>query len=151
IWKKASEPKAELVPDGLRKFSTHRGFFQSGPSKDMDSVTTQIIICFRELCALCWMLHVRDQLSISCRRYQAARQQEKDTQVSDASVSDLCFEALCWARRLVPFCHFLNAEEALQDLVLSLVSELPPSRVVIYITVFPIHSFTCGSPPQYPH
>uniref|UniRef100_A0A672MKC4 Uncharacterized protein n=1 Tax=Sinocyclocheilus grahami TaxID=75366 RepID=A0A672MKC4_SINGR len=153
IWKKASEPKAELVPDGLRKFSTHRGFFQSGPSKDMDSVTTQIIICFRELCALCWMLHVRDQLSMSCRRYQAARQQEKDTQVrlrnecmsisempggsihvfvsqvSDASVSDLCVEALCWARRLVPFCHFLNAEEALQDLVLSLVSELPPSRV----------------------
>uniref|UniRef100_A0A9J7YV52 Ciliogenesis and planar polarity effector 1-like n=1 Tax=Cyprinus carpio carpio TaxID=630221 RepID=A0A9J7YV52_CYPCA len=129
ICKKASEPKAELVPDGLRKFSTHRGFFQSGPSKDMDSVTTQIIICFRELCALCWMLHVRDQLSISCRRYQAARQQEKDTQVSDASVSDLCVEALCWARRLLPFCHFLNAEETLQDLVLSLLSELPPSRL----------------------
>ncbi|XP_059395372.1 ciliogenesis and planar polarity effector 1 [Carassius carassius] len=126
IWKKASEHKAELVPDGLRKFSTHRGFFQSGPSKDMDSVTTQIIICFRELCALCWMLHVRDQLSVSCRRYQAARQQEKDTPVS---VSDLCVEALCWARRLLPFCHFLNSEEALQDLVLSLVSELPPSRV----------------------
>ncbi|KTG33400.1 hypothetical protein cypCar_00033483, partial [Cyprinus carpio] len=83
ICKKASEPKAELVPDGLRKFSTHRGFFQSGPSKDMDSVTTQIIICFRELCALCWMLHVRDQLSISCRRYQAARQQEKDTQTAE--------------------------------------------------------------------
>ncbi|XP_026119483.1 ciliogenesis and planar polarity effector 1 isoform X4 [Carassius auratus] len=126
IWKKASEPKAELVPDGLKKFSTHRGFFQSGPSKDMDRVTTQIIICFRELCALCWMLHVRDQLSVSCRKYQAARQQEKDTAVS---VSDLCVEALCWARRLLPFCHFLNAEEALQDLVLSLVSELPPSRV----------------------
>ncbi|XP_058644711.1 ciliogenesis and planar polarity effector 1-like [Onychostoma macrolepis] len=129
IWKKASEPKAELIPEGLRKFSTRRGFFQSGPSKDMDSVTTQIIICFRELCALCWMLQVRDQLSICCRRYQAARQQEKDTQVSDASVSDLCVEALCWARRLLPFCRFLNAEEALQDLVLSLVSELPPSRV----------------------
>ncbi|KAL1267181.1 hypothetical protein QQF64_002856, partial [Cirrhinus molitorella] len=129
IQKKASEPKAELIPDGLKKFSTHRGFFQSGPSKDMDSVTKQIIICFRELCALCWMLHVRDQLSISCRRYQAARQREKDAQVSDTSVSDLCVEALCWACRLLPFCRFLNAEEALQDLVLSLVSELPPSQV----------------------
>lgn len=31
------------------------------------------LACFRELCALCWMLHVRDQLSISCRKYQASR------------------------------------------------------------------------------
>ncbi len=64
------------------------------------------------------------------------------SQVSDASVSDLCVEALCWARRLLPFCRFLNAEEALQDLVLSLLSELPPSHVVIHISV---------SHTQYPH
>ncbi|XP_056117384.1 ciliogenesis and planar polarity effector 1 [Rhinichthys klamathensis goyatoka] len=129
IQKKVSEPKAELIPDGLKKFFTHRGFFQSGPSKDMDGVTTHMITCFRELCALCWMLHVRDQLTITCRRYQTARKREKDTQVSDLSVSDVCVEALCWARRLLPFCRFMNAEEALQDLVLSLVSELPPSHV----------------------
>lgn len=30
--------------------------------------------CFRELCALCWMLHVRDKLSSSCRQYQKARE-----------------------------------------------------------------------------
>ncbi|XP_077099891.1 ciliogenesis and planar polarity effector 1 [Siphateles boraxobius] len=129
IQKKVSEPKADLIPDGLKKFFTDRGFFQSGPSEDMDGVTTQMIICFRELCALCWMLHVRDQLTITCRRYQTARNREKDTQVSDVSVSDVCVEALCWARRLLPFCRFMNAEEALQDLVLSLVSELPPSHV----------------------
>ncbi|KAK7125268.1 hypothetical protein R3I93_020830 [Phoxinus phoxinus] len=129
IQNKVSEPKAELIPDGLKKFFTHRGFFQSGPSKDMDGVTTQMIICFRELCALCWMLHVRDQLTIACRRYQTARTREKDTQVSDASVSEVCVEALCWARRLLPFCRFMNAEEALQDVVLSLLSELPPSHV----------------------
>lgn len=29
---------------------------------------------FRDLCALCWMLHVRDQLSRSCRQYQKARE-----------------------------------------------------------------------------
>lgn len=105
---------------------------------------------------------MRDQLTISCRRYQTARTRERDTQVRlkkayvnvakmpdvsihvfvsqiiDVSVSDLCVEALCWARRLLPFCRFLNAEEALQDLVLSLVSELPPSHVVIYINN---HSF----------
>ncbi len=65
------------------------------------------------------------------------------SQVSDASVSDLCVEALCWARRLLPFCRFLNAEEALQDLVLSLLSELPPSHVVIQ-SVFPIHNIHIG-------
>lgn len=39
-------------------------------------------VCFRELCALCWMLHVRDQLSLHCRRYQAARQRGGDEEVS---------------------------------------------------------------------
>ncbi|XP_021334904.2 ciliogenesis and planar polarity effector 1 isoform X3 [Danio rerio] len=126
IQKRASVPKAELIPDGLKKFSTHDGFFHSG---DPDSVTAQIIMCFRELCALCWMLHVRDQLSVSCRKYQSLRKQEKSTQLSARSVSDLCVEALCWARRLLPFCRFLNAEETLQDLVLSLLSELTPSRL----------------------
>lgn len=29
---------------------------------------------FRELCALCWMFHVRERLSDNCRRYQAARE-----------------------------------------------------------------------------
>lgn len=55
------------------------------------------------------------------------------SQVSDVSVEDLCVETLRWARRLLPFCRFLNAEEALQDLILSLVAELPPSHVVIFI------------------
>lgn len=55
------------------------------------------------------------------------------SQTSDVIVADLCIEALGWACRLLPFCRFLNAEEALQDLVLSLVAELPPSHVVIFI------------------
>ncbi|XP_057177009.1 ciliogenesis and planar polarity effector 1 isoform X2 [Triplophysa rosa] len=130
IRKKASEPNFEFIPEGLKKFSSHRGFFQSGSRKDVDGVTVQTIICFRELCALCWMLHARDQLTISCRRYQSVRNQQKDAQISDVSVADLCVEALGWACRLLPFCRFLNAEEALQDLVLSLVAELPPSHVM---------------------
>ncbi|KAA0704314.1 Protein JBTS17 [Triplophysa tibetana] len=129
IRKKASEPNVEFIPEGLKKFSSHRGFFQSGSRKDMGGVTVQTIICFRELCALCWMLHARDQLTISCRRYQNVRNQQKDAQTSDVIVADLCIEALGWACRLLPFCRFLNAEEALQDLVLSLVAELPPSHV----------------------
>lgn len=51
-------------------------------------------------------------------------------QVSDVSVSELCEEALRWACRLLPFSHFLGAEETLQDLTLSLVAELPPVPLV---------------------
>lgn len=92
------------------KFVTRSGFFKRGPNKDghLDPDTIQTIskkcymvnggylinnlpsrstyqlfqqVCFRELCGLCWMLHVRDQLSTSCRKYQAARQQGRDEQV----------------------------------------------------------------------
>ncbi|TRY66455.1 hypothetical protein DNTS_034998, partial [Danionella cerebrum] len=129
VQKKGYGPEAEILPEGLKKLSSHRGFFQSAASKDMDGVTLQVILCFRELCALCWMLHVRDQLSISCRKFQNARKQQQNTQVYDASLWGLCVEAVCWARRLLPFCHFLNAEEALQDLLLSLLSELPASHM----------------------
>ncbi|KAF3849101.1 hypothetical protein F7725_015598 [Dissostichus mawsoni] len=111
IKKKYAYPSAKeeekAFPEGLMKFVTR--------------------ICFRELCGLCWMLHVRDQLSISCRKYQAARQQGRDEQTpGDSDVRSTCIDALRWAGRFLPFSCFLNAEEILQDLLLSLVSELPP-------------------------
>ena len=49
---------------------------------------------------------------------------------SNSDVGQRCTDALRWACRLVPFSRFLKAEELLQDLVLSLVSELPPSTMV---------------------
>lgn len=130
-------------------------------------------VCFRELCALCWMLHVRDQLSISCRKYQAARQHGGDEQVfhvclivcylyiyiyknvynilrhinisacfcvpqipASSEVISTCIDALCWARRFLPFSRFLNAEEILQDILLSLMSELPPLSLVTFSYFF---------------
>lgn len=48
-----------------------------------------------------------------------------------SEVKSACVEALCWARRFLPFSGFLNAEEILQDLLLSLMSELPPLSLVI--------------------
>lgn len=100
------QPKDDL-PEGLKKFTNRHGFFRLG-SKDMDSVIIQTIgvycmcesviticrkpvtnklcvaisVCFRELCGLCWMLHVRDQLTVSCRRYQATRNMTKGSQVN---------------------------------------------------------------------
>lgn len=49
---------------------------------------------------------------------------------ADSEVRSSCVEALRWARRFLPFSNFLNAEEMLQDVLLSLVSELPPISLV---------------------
>ncbi|XP_041826553.1 ciliogenesis and planar polarity effector 1 isoform X3 [Melanotaenia boesemani] len=137
IKKKYSYPSAaqeeKAFPEGLMKFISRGGYFRLGPKKDghLDCDTIHTIACFRELCALCWMLHVRDQLSIHCRRYQAARQHSSDEQISgDSEINSACIDALCWACRLLPFSCFLNAEEILQDILLSLISELPPVSMV---------------------
>ncbi|XP_036384605.1 ciliogenesis and planar polarity effector 1 [Megalops cyprinoides] len=127
VHKKCSQPLNSL-PDGLMSFVTSNGFFRPKTYSEgrMDTVTVQVIACFRELCGLCWMLHVRDQLSVSCRKYQAARNQD-----GGSDVVSCCKDALLWACRLLPFSRFLKAEEILQDLVLSLVSELPPIPMVV--------------------
>lgn len=35
-----------------------------------------------------------------------------------------------WACRMLPFARFMNVEELVQDIILSLVGELPPIRKV---------------------
>ncbi|XP_072227956.1 ciliogenesis and planar polarity effector 1 [Leuresthes tenuis] len=136
IKKKYSYPSAAQeekgLPEGLMKLNARSGYFR-GPNKDghLNHDAIHTIVCFRELCALCWMLHVRDQLSIHCRKYQAARQHDQDERISgDPEVSSACVDALRWACRLLPFSRFLNAEEVLQDILLSLASELPPVSLV---------------------
>lgn len=53
-------------------------------------------------------------------------------QISGGSeVRSTSVDALRWACRFLPFSCFLNAEEILQDILLSLVSELPPLSLVI--------------------
>ncbi|XP_058163910.1 ciliogenesis and planar polarity effector 1 isoform X2 [Dasypus novemcinctus] len=121
------------------------GFFRPGATGDhkLDEVSSKAIGCFRELCALCWMLHIRDKLSYSCRQYQKAREnvgEKKDLEVAfDSSVIEHCFSALEWAYRMLPFSRFLNIEELIQDVILSLIGELPAiSKVAeIFIKAFP--------------
>ncbi|XP_064163689.1 ciliogenesis and planar polarity effector 1 isoform X2 [Anguilla rostrata] len=146
LHKKLSQP-LNPFPEGLKEFVTSGAFFSPGTNGEacLDSVTVQVIACFREVCGLCWMLHVRDQLSVSCRKYQAARTQVALCQGGESAggggsdVVERCTDALHWACRLLPFARFLKAEELLQDLVLSLVSELPPVTMVadILAQVFP--------------
>lgn len=49
--------------------------------------------------------------------------------------SGLCEEAVLWACRLMPFSRFLCAEELLQDLLLSLLAQLPPTAMVTTTTI----------------
>ncbi|XP_013859180.1 uncharacterized protein C5orf42 isoform X2 [Austrofundulus limnaeus] len=137
IKKKYCYPSADQeekdFPEALMKLITRGGYFRLGPNKDgrLDSDIIHTIICFRELCALCWMLHIRDQLSLHCRRYQAARQRGGDEEPSNESeVNSSGVDALLWTVRFLPFSHFLSAEEVLQDILLSLLSELPPVPLV---------------------
>lgn len=57
-----------------------------------------------------------------------------------AEVRSTCVDALSWARRFLPFSCFLNAEEILQDILLSLVSELPPLPLVMCLAFSHIDS-----------
>lgn len=45
-------------------------------------------------------------------------------------MNSACVDALLWACRLLPFSRFLSADEILQDILLSLMSELPPVSLV---------------------
>ncbi|KAM4052260.1 ciliogenesis and planar polarity effector 1 isoform 2-T2 [Anomaloglossus baeobatrachus] len=145
IRAKASLPPLDSLPENLQNYGNSRTvLLKPGPSGEptKDLVSCSVVVCFRELCALCWMLHVRERLSLSCRQYQKARDSGKlfkSAEQVDSCVIERCFEALEWACRMLPFTRATNSEELIQDLILSLVSELPPVTKVaeIMVTAFP--------------
>ncbi|XP_067885187.1 ciliogenesis and planar polarity effector 1 isoform X3 [Heterodontus francisci] len=141
---KAGLPPLRPFPDSLLRYCKARSsFFRPGAGGDRtsDAISFRVIGSFRDLCGLCWMFHVREQLSESCRKYQTARDNTRSSQdyevaaEYDAAVVDHCLTSLDWACRLLPFARFMNVEELIQDLILSLVSELPPIRKVAEILV----------------
>ncbi|XP_029434494.1 ciliogenesis and planar polarity effector 1 isoform X2 [Rhinatrema bivittatum] len=144
IRAKGSCPPLNRLPESLLKYAEGNAvFFRPGPGGDhqLDEVSCRVIGSFRELCALCWMHHVRERLSDSCRRFQIARdniENRKDCKGAldyDASMVEHCLNALEWACRMLPFCRFMNIEELVQDIILSLVGELPPVRKIAEILV----------------
>ncbi|XP_049718453.1 ciliogenesis and planar polarity effector 1 isoform X2 [Elephas maximus indicus] len=143
---KGSLPSLSPFPQSLLNYCKGGiGFFRPGATGDrkLDEVSSKAIGCFRELCALCWMLHVREKLSYSCRQYQKAREnvgEKKDFELEfDSCMVEHCLSAVEWAYRMLPFSRFLNIEELIQDIILSLIGELPPIRKVaeIFMKAFP--------------
>ncbi|XP_063475629.1 ciliogenesis and planar polarity effector 1 isoform X6 [Symphalangus syndactylus] len=146
IRMKGSLPSLSPFPQSLLNYCKGGiAFFRPGAAGDhkLDEVSIRAIVCFRELCALCWMLHIRDKLSYSCRQYQKARENvkgEKDLEVEfDSCMIEHCLSAVEWAYRMLPFSRFFNMEELTQDIILSLIGELPPIRKVaeIFVKAFP--------------
>ncbi|XP_010975886.3 ciliogenesis and planar polarity effector 1 isoform X2 [Camelus dromedarius] len=146
IRMKGSLPSLSPFPQSLLNYCKGGvAFFRPGATGDhkLDEVSIKAIGCFRELCALCWMLHIRDKLSYSCRQYQKARENvegKKDLEVKfDSCMVEHCLSAVEWAYRMLPFSRFFNIEELIQDLILSLIGELPPIRKVaeIFVKAFP--------------
>uniref|UniRef100_A0A8D2HMR7 Ciliosis and planar polarity effector complex subunit 1 n=1 Tax=Urocitellus parryii TaxID=9999 RepID=A0A8D2HMR7_UROPR len=146
IRMKGSLPSLNPFPQSLLNYCKGGvAFFRPGATGDhkLDEVSIRAIGCFRELCALCWVLHIRDKLSYSCRQYQKARENvmgEKDFEEEfDSCMVEHCLSALEWAYRMLPFSRFFNIEELIQDIILSLIGELPPIRKVaeIFVNAFP--------------
>ncbi|XP_047411813.1 ciliogenesis and planar polarity effector 1 isoform X5 [Sciurus carolinensis] len=146
IRMKGSLPSLSPFPESLLNYCKGGvAFFRPGATGDhkLDEVSIRAIGCFRELCALCWVLHIRDKLSYNCRQYQKARENvmgEKDFEVEfDSCMVEHCLSAVEWAYRMLPFSRFFNIEELIQDLILSLIGELPPIRKVaeIFVKAFP--------------
>ncbi|XP_074021935.1 ciliogenesis and planar polarity effector 1 [Numenius arquata] len=147
IRMKGSLPSLRPFPETLLRYSNFRTVFYrctSSGDHQFDDTTCKILGWFRELCALCWMLHVRERLSDNCRRYQTARENinnHKDLKKNeyDASIVEHCLNAVEWACRMLPFCRFMNIEELVQDVILSLLGELPPVKKVadIFVKAFP--------------
>nr|DBA23673.1 TPA: hypothetical protein GDO54_014565 [Pyxicephalus adspersus] len=137
IRAKGALPPLSPLPEALLNYSNSKTvFFKPGASGD--SISCSVVGCFRELCALCWMLHVRERLSLSCRKYQKARDSGKLFKSSDeydSCATEHCFETLEWACRMLPFTRVANCEELIQDIILSLISELPPVKKVAEIMV----------------
>lgn len=148
IRMKGSLPSLSPFPETLLRYCNfHTAFWSESTSSgdhQLDDISCKILGWFRELCALCWMFHVRERLSDSCRRYQAARENansHKDLKKNeyDASTVEHCLNAAEWACRMLPFCRFMNVEELIQDVILSLLGELPPVKKVaeIFVKAFP--------------
>lgn len=51
----------------------------------------------------------------------------------DSCMVEHCLNAVDWAYRMLPFSRFFNVEELIQDIILSLLGELPPIRKVRWL------------------
>ena len=84
---------------------------------------------FRDVCAILWMLHVRENLNIAARKYQDARAQGNP-------LRDVIEECLPWCSYMKPFAKYLNCEIELETLVLCLCSGKEADRKLVSLLAY---------------
>lgn len=105
-------------------------------NEEMQDEVYLLYSAFREVCAMLWMLHIRDQLSISLRNYQKLREEGNEDRIT---YDEHVFECLKWLELIRPFQQYLFCEAEVQDLVLCLAMELPMNETLIRILASHFH------------
>ncbi|KAL8600713.1 hypothetical protein ACOMHN_057303 [Nucella lapillus] len=97
-----------------------------------------VLVSFRDLCSLLWMLHARDSLSHCLRKrenflgqlgYDNFEKSQWEGEQQSEWLS-LCWASLRWASHLLPFTHFLSDEASVHKVLVSMLLELAPSPQV---------------------
>ena len=103
----------------------------SGKNSDeiIASESSLLASVFRETCAILWMLHAREKLTIAVRNFQQKRESEK-------SPADAIEESLLWCSHIKPFARYLDCEVELHQLVLCLCSEKMLDRYLVAILAY---------------
>jgi hypothetical protein len=106
-----------VIPPSLEQHSSGC----AAPVEDLPlSVQCQMGL-FRELCGLLWLLHVRDTASLLLRKPDMGGEPD--------SGQTLPPERALWCARLVPLKHCLQDPSYTEDVLLSVLSELPGSQL----------------------
>ncbi|XP_078354068.1 uncharacterized protein LOC144638717 isoform X1 [Oculina patagonica] len=114
-----------------KKGSDHKE--EKGDEKLPSSIGS-VLCSFREFCAVMWLLHARDKMSKSSRKYRQLRSQSTGSEEEASTIHSICWETLLWTTRLTPFSSLLGAADKINDTLLTLLSELPPSTATAELT-----------------
>ncbi|PIK55429.1 hypothetical protein BSL78_07657 [Apostichopus japonicus] len=96
---------------------------------DIQPGTKFILKCFRDLCSLLWMLHLRDKLSEALRRGKIARYMLQICKTEDMrrvkeQLKSKQEDILLWAKLFLPFANVFGQSEDIKDIILTTVLEL---------------------------
>ncbi|XP_071954067.1 uncharacterized protein [Antedon mediterranea] len=96
--------------------------------------TKLLLQCFRDICTIVWMLNIRDKLTMAVRKYQKIQDNQcsslNTSTTAQKSAHTVLQDIIQWAKYLHSFSFFLNIEVEVQDILLTAVSNLPPTKDV---------------------
>ncbi|XP_072017991.1 uncharacterized protein [Amphiura filiformis] len=141
--KKGTTPQ---LPKALAAHSKYQLDLLEGFSKTdhLPASLSKLLMCFRNLCTIAWLLHVRDKLSTAIRKYQTKRERSLRVKAEDPAElvqhKMLLFSIIEWASCVHPFMKYLQMEDEIQDILLTAISELPANKQTVTILAKHFHN-----------